>query len=647
MFVSVFDPLPSDRATASYLGGKGYGLWWMTQNGINVPPALIIPTSACVLYMKDPKAAMSLVAEALPKVTEFFISRFGYMPLLSVRSGARVSMPGMMDTILNVGLDQSSEPFWREKLGDDCAADCLQRLITMYGTVVKGIERASLECEDIASSLLQYKNLTGEAFPAAEAQLLASIEAVFKSWNNPRAVTYRRMYGYDDAWGTAVILQAMVFGNANGASGTGVIFSRNCSTGEDVVTGEWLEQAQGEDVVAGIRTPLPLDAMARWNATIYAEVLAAAKKLEAAKRDVQDIEVTIQDGVLYVLQTRTAKRTPYAAVRIAVDMFQQGLIDQSTALQRVSAAEFSKARVPMLDPAFKAEPVATGLGACLGVATGVAVDRNGAADCTVPFILVGQETDPDDIKWMAKSVGVLTMTGGSTSHAAVVARGMNKPCVVGLGGNAAQWVGKTLSIDGLTGRVWEGAVPVLGTEDGAVEEFETMLWAAANALPVDAAGPVTVIDVADDLALGCVPAAVAKVKAGLAKAKDVIVRLTANRDKVEQEFVAMLGRASDVDAQAALVKALAADLPAADAARVTLLGGSIKTSKFSTAAQVDTLTELIEADGVVFFNGQADGKLTAKVLAMKAAIGEKVVVTSGDAGTRLISLTGLAATVLG
>lgn len=479
MLISVFDK--DVDGSPETLGGKGYGLWWMQQQDINVPPAMIIPTSVCVEYMASPKATMSKIAKRIKDIQMFFVKEFDYLPLLSVRSGARVSMPGMMDTILNVGLDSQSLNSWEVRIGEDCAIDSFKRLITMYGNVVQGVERKELEKETLPEALNAYERKVGSPFPKADDQLLSSIEAVFKSWGNERAKVYRKMNNIPEDWGTAVVIQAMVFGNKNEDSGTGVLFTRDPDTGENKVTGEFLVNAQGEDVVAGTRTPMKLSMMSDWNPEVANELLEVVSKLEAAKTDVQDVEFTVQDKKLYVLQTRDAKRSATAAVKIALDMIGEGLITEETAISRVSPRDLDLADQPVIDPKFTEEPDATGLPACSGIQTGVVClsskDAVNMAAAGKKAILVSDETTPDDIAGMAAAVGVLTMTGGSTSHAAVVARSMNRTCVVGLGTDHHHkfTAGMTVSIDGGTGRVWLKEVPVVGGSNPNVGKFRSML----------------------------------------------------------------------------------------------------------------------------------------------------------------------------
>lgn len=476
--------VPSSETSADVLGGKGAGLVYLDSIGVKVPPGFILPCNLCGEYLKAPKTTMKSVAKAIKPWLKRLEAKFGYMPLLSVRSGARISMPGMMDTILNVGLDESTADGWVKRLGKECVVDSRRRLIEMYGSVVKGLDRSKFEGKNAAGARDLYLELTGEPkFPGAEEQLLTSIEAVFKSWNNERAKIYRKMHSIPEDWGTAVTVMAMVFGNLNDKSATGVLFTRNPDSGENKVVGEFLPNAQGEDVVAGIRTPLPLPKMSEWNQKVANELLETVAKLEKNKKDVQDVEFTIQDGELYILQTRNAKRSSRAAVRIAVEMVEEGLLTEAEAFERVSFKDYVLAQSDVIDPSFKGEPMGTGIPACSGVVTGVVVKTAAEAIASKkPCILVTHETCPDDIGGMAAAKGVLTMTGGATSHAAVVARGMNKPCVVGLGMHLDQFPDDMpISIDGATGRVWAGSVPVIsGAKDEHVAKLNKLLATKAG-----------------------------------------------------------------------------------------------------------------------------------------------------------------------
>lgn len=450
-FCSLDDTFPGGP---ELLGGKGHELRLMRADGVNVPSAIIITTELCKLYQQDPDAAMKIVAEEIiPAIKAHFIAEFETMPLLSVRSGAKISMPGMMDTILNVGLSGANYKLWVKRLGQACTDDCMNRLANMYKDVCGKNPHWTLE-----------------------GQLHDTIRAVFDSWNNDRAVTYRKLNNIPNDLGTAVVVQAMVFGNMNDQSCTGVLFTRDPNTGADEITGEFLVNAQGEDVVAGVRTPEPLIKMADWNITMYNQLRNTVELLEEKRGDMQDVEFTVQDGELFILQTRKAKRTAQAAIRVAVDLHFEGLVDSEGAMKLVSYKQYLSALRPVVDPLFDGEPVAVGIPASAGIVGGQVVLTSAAAvSHKGPCILVTKETTPDDISGMNAARGVLTATGGATSHAAVVARGMDKPCVVGCGdleigesilitsggGKFEVSAGDWITIDGNSGKIWLGKVPVI------------------------------------------------------------------------------------------------------------------------------------------------------------------------------------------
>jgi phosphoenolpyruvate synthase/pyruvate phosphate dikinase len=482
------------------LGGKGAGLAQMKSLDVPVPAFIVIPTSVCLEYLKKPKSTMVKIAKALPKVKKHFVKQFGYLPLVSIRSGARVSMPGMMDTILNVGLDASTYGDWAVRLGEDCAKDSYFRLIEMFGNVVNEIPREHLSLAvDGGYPLEFYEEQVGSPFPSADDQWLQAIEAVFLSWNNDRAKTYRQLNGIPENWGTAVVIQAMVFGNLNDNSCTGVLFTRNPSTGCNKITGEFLINAQGEDVVAGIRTPQPLDEMAQWNSHLQSALFACVLNLENEFRDMQDCEFTVQDGKLFILQTRTGKRTAKAAVRIAMDMLDSGHISESEALKRVTLKQWHTAVKPVIDPTFNQPAHGKGIPASNGIASGVAVfSAQKAVESKEPCILISVETTPDDIAGMNAAKGILTMIGGATSHAAVVARGMDRPCVVGcmdlkkdsnghffLNGKPLL-EGGVVTIDGGTGSIWvDTKVPVISAEsDPYIHKFLSLIHSQSDAHPI-------------------------------------------------------------------------------------------------------------------------------------------------------------------
>jgi pyruvate,orthophosphate dikinase len=513
-FVYFFGKNVTDGKTSmkDLLGGKGANLAEMANLGIPVPPGFTITTEVCVLYLNDKKYSEEVlrqVEEAIDKLEILNNKKLGDPddPLLvSVRSGARVSMPGMMDTVLNLGLTDKSVIGLANKVSDErFAYDCYRRFITMFGDVVMGIDHgkfesliddkkkelkvnsdADLDAKSLKELAERFKGVvkleTGTDFPQdPKVQLQMAIDAVFDSWNNPRAITYRKLNEIDDRWGTAVNVQTMVYGNRGNTSGTGVAFTRNPSTGEKKFFGEYLINAQGEDVVAGIRTPDFIDTLGNKIPEAYKQLVDICQKLESHFKDMQDIEFTIQEGKLYMLQTRTGKRTAAAAVKVATDMVAEGLIDKETAVTRVKAEHIDLLLHPRIDPKAKLEVIAKGLPASPGAAVGKVVFTAEAAEAMAEIgektILVRTETSPEDIGGMAAAQGVLTVRGGMTSHAAVVGRGMGKPCVVGCGAisidtkNGIFMVnGHTIkakdyiTIDGSSGNVIIGRVDLIDAE---------------------------------------------------------------------------------------------------------------------------------------------------------------------------------------
>src|ERR1700722_7208025 len=501
------------------LGGKGAGLAEMAHLGLPVPPGFTITTEVCTYFYEHdksyPKDLKPQVEAALAVVGRITGKKFGdpANPLLvSVRSGARASMPGMMDTVLNLGLNDVTVKALAEKSGDRrFALDSYRRFITMYSDVVLGLEHSSFEeildelkdrngysldtdlnADDLEKLVTQYKarveEETGKPFPQdPHAQLWGAIGAVFGSWMNPRAITYRRLHNIPASWGTAVNVQAMVFGNMGETSATGVAFTRNPSTGENMFYGEYLVNAQGEDVVAGIRTPQPLSVQAAHNGEIplekampqaYADLMAVRAKLEAHYRDMQDIEFTVQRHKLFMLQTRNGKRTAAASLRMAVEMAREGLIDKAEAVQRVNPSSLDQLLHPMLDPKAPRVTLGKGLPASPGAASGAVVfsadEAESRAKAGEAVILCRIETSPEDIHGMHAAQGILTTRGGMTSHAAVVGRGLGRPCVAGAGGITVDYGSQTLSsagktvragdiiaLDGATGEVFIGSVPMI------------------------------------------------------------------------------------------------------------------------------------------------------------------------------------------
>ena len=499
-----------DGTMKEVLGGKGAGLAEMSKAGVPVPPGFTISTEVCNLFFENgnkvPKEVDSEIREAVTKLEAEMGKKLGGVedPLLvSVRSGAKFSMPGMMNTILNLGLnDKTTEGLVKKTGNPRFAYDCYRRFIQMFGEVALHVEMehfdhifdarkakvkakldTDLSAEDLQAIIADYKKLvkkeTGKDFPQdAFQQLILSRDAVFNSWNTPKAIYYRKMEKIPDSIGTAANVQAMVFGNMGDTSGTGVGFTRNPSTGEHKFYGEFLVNAQGEDVVAGIRTPQPIEELKLVMPAAYDQLREITSSLEKHYRDVQDFEFTIEDGKLFMLQTRNGKRTGPAAVRIAVDMVEEGLITKKEAVQRVAPNQLDQLLHPVLDPATRKTltKVATGLPASPGASVGrAAFSSEDAVELSAkgPVVLVRKETTPDDIHGMDVSKGILTAVGGLTSHAAVVARGMGRPCVVGAStvsvddkkkiatvttGDKKIIIkeGDWLSLDGTTGEVYLG-----------------------------------------------------------------------------------------------------------------------------------------------------------------------------------------------
>jgi len=507
------------------LGGKGANLAEMTRIGLPVPPGFTISTEACNEYYRSgnqlPPGLMDEVRAALKKIEEKTGKKFGDRnnPLLvSVRSGAAISMPGMMDTILNLGLNDEAVEGLANLTGDKrFARDCYRRFIQMFSNVVLDVEHGMFDSvmerykkrlnldfdyeipeDKLLDIIHEYKEIvtraTGREFPQdVQEQLEMAIIAVFKSWNTPRAKVYRKANKISDDLGTAVNVQSMAFGNMGADSGTGVAFTRNPSTGEHELYGEFLVNAQGEDVVAGIRTPFPIAKLKEELPDIYEQFVQTCQTLEQHYRDMQDVEFTVEKGKLYMLQTRTGKRTARAAVKIAYDMVSEGLITKKEALLRVDPEQLNQLLHRQIDPNAKLDVIARGLPASPGAASGKVVfdadEAERAGNEGEKVVLVRNETTPDDIHGIIKAEGVLTARGGMTSHAAVVARGMGKPCVCGcealsINAEAGEVTvnGKTIrkgdiiSIDGSTGNVFVGEVPMI--DPAFSVEFETLLqWA--------------------------------------------------------------------------------------------------------------------------------------------------------------------------
>ena len=513
------------------LGGKGAGLAEMTHIGVPIPQGFTISTEACTLYYDSgknlPEYLIEEVKEAIHNVEKKTGKNFGgdTNPLLvSVRSGARVSMPGMMDTILNLGLnDKTVEVLAKETNNERFAYDSYRRFILMFTNIAKGHPRTAMDkmLEDlkeekgykldtevtaeelkelVAKFKAYYHETFGEDFPSDPyEQLIEAVTAVFRSWDNPRANVYRMMNNIPYSWGTAVNVQSMAFGNKGETSGTGVAFSRDPGTGENVVSAEYLPNAQGEDVVAGIRTPLHIDELKRRMPEVYEQFMKTIKLMENHYRDMQDMEFTVEDGKLYFLQTRNGKRTPAAALKIACDLVDEGLIDEKEAVLRIDAMSFDKLLLPGFDKdeLAKATPIAEGLAAGPGAGTGklafTAEEAEARHNNGEKVVLVRAETSPEDIVGMVAAEAILTMRGGMTSHAAVVARGMGKCCVCGCSaaiideenrtvtiGGVTYTENDVFSIDGSTGKIYVGAIKTVQPDLTSGYFGRLMKWVDEN-----------------------------------------------------------------------------------------------------------------------------------------------------------------------
>lgn len=526
IYVYRFGNLRADGSArlSALLGGKGAGLAEMTNLGIPVPPGFTITTKVCIHYLKTgqyPKRLLNEVKQGMKFIENITGRKFGSAEnplLLSVRSGAKASMPGMLDSVLNLGLnDTTVNGLARLTQNRRFALDSYRRFIEMFSEVVLDLPpeifEQILESEkklhnlkqdsELTENTLEYiirhykikvLELTHKPFPENPFdQLWQSITAVFESWNNPRAIEYRRIYNIPEDWGTAVNVQAMVFGNLGETSATGVVFTRNPATGEKEPYGEYLINAQGEDIVAGIRTPKPIEWLKETHPKNYEQLLRILRKLENHYRDMQDVEFTIEDNRLWILQSRRAKRTPRAAVKIAYDMHKENLITKAQAIMRIAPKDVEALLHPTISDKEKTTPIAKGIPASPGATSGYAIFSTPKAIKMgrqgMKVILVRPKTSAEDVGGMAHAVGFLTATGGMTSHAAVVARGMGKPCIVGcedikidetnqkaMFGNQEIKQGTKITIDGTTGLVYLGELKTQETELSL--EFKTILqWA--------------------------------------------------------------------------------------------------------------------------------------------------------------------------
>jgi pyruvate,orthophosphate dikinase len=479
------------------IGGKAWSVARMQALGLKVPSAVVITTRACAAFtagQATPPGLDEEIAAGVAWLEERTGRRFGAGPrplLVSVRSGAPVSMPGMMDTVLNLGINDETEAALAEECGDPLfARNTHRRFLDLYAHIVlKADSPAPGNGGDAAKWREAIRATTGIEVPhEPKAQLHGAVRAVFESWNSRRARRYRQHHDIPDDLGTAVTIQAMVFGNLDARSGTGVLFSRNPLTGAPAPYGEYLPRAQGEDVVSGKFTPEPLSALAHELPAAHASLLAAAQTLERAGRDVQDIEFTIERGQLFFLQSRAANLSPHAAARIAVDLVREGLVDEDAALRRITPDQVRILLAPHISPSalHSAHALASGEGASPGVGIGALVrdsdEAERRAQAGEAVILARPTTSPDDLHGMIASRAVVTELGGSTSHAAVVGRALGLPCVVGCGKGALEGLaGRTVTVDGRTGKVYDGALAIESSDESDHESLATLgAWAASR-----------------------------------------------------------------------------------------------------------------------------------------------------------------------
>lgn len=491
----------------SILGGKGANLAEMSKIGLSIPNGIIISTTACIKYFEEDKKINNILEEEIfskLRVLEYETGKKfqSENPLLvSVRSGAPVSMPGMMDTILNLGFnDYVAAKLIQITKGEKFVYSSYLRFVQMFSEIAKGIDRkkflhlkSTSYIEQIEESKKIYTDECGEIFPENfQNQILIAVKSIFDSWNNERAILYRKLHNIDDNMGTAVVIQEMVFGNYNDKSGTGVLFTRNPSTGENKIFGELLLNAQGEDIVAGIRTPDNIELLKETMPNIYKELSETAKKLEQHNKDMQDIEFTIENGKLFILQTRNGKRTAEASLKIAMDLVKEGILTKKEAIMKVDPSSINKLLNGDFDENHlkNATLLAKGLAASSGVAVGRIMFNAKKAKIREKTILIREETSPEDLKGMALAQGIVTVKGGATSHGAVVARGMGKCCVTGCSeikideinetmtiGNRVLKEGDFISVNGHTGEIFLGKIPL--KENSFSDELkEFVSWAS-------------------------------------------------------------------------------------------------------------------------------------------------------------------------
>lgn len=487
----------ADEPSRELVGGKAWSLWRMASLGLRVPPAFVVTTEACAAYFDGAQALPDGLLDEVRLGVEGLERDLGRTfgggdrPLLvSVRSGAAVSMPGMMDTILNLGMnDEVERCIARESGSESFAQEVHRRFVAFYGQLVLGCVGDLDEFTSVADVRNAIADESGSQVPQDPwEQLAAAVASVFASSRTRRAIAYRKHHGIRQDLGTAVTVQGMVFGNLDDSSGTGVLFSRNPLTGENECYGEYLPRGQGEDVVSGKVTPLPLTALAERAPDVHAELMRASVLLDTQGRDAQDIEFTVQQGVLYLLQSRSAKRTARAAARIAADLVREQRISADEALRRVTAEQITALLRPVVadGAAASAEVLAEGVCASPGVASGLAVATPEEAENIPGAILVRRTTSPEDIHGMIAAAAVVTEFGGATSHAAVVSRALDTPCIVGCGdGSSASLIGKTITVDASTGTVYSGVLETSTVDELDDESLRLLVDLAVERSPID------------------------------------------------------------------------------------------------------------------------------------------------------------------
>lgn len=523
----------TDLPDRNLVGGKAWSLARMTSLGLRVPPAFVVTTEGFRHFHEAGELTERLRAQVLDGLADLERStgrQFGVGPaplLLSVRSGAAISMPGMMDTVLNLGMTDEVEAALANESGDAAFAhDTHHRFLELFNDVVLGLDPHDHRADSPAAVRASVSTARPDVAWDPLGQLMASIEAVFKSWNSRRARRYRAHQGISDDLGTAVTVQAMVFGNLGEDSGTGVLFSRNPLDGSKQVYGEYLRRAQGEDVVSGRVTPQPLSELADQSPTLHSELLAAAQTLEQANREVQDVEFTVQSGQLYLLQSRTAKLAPEAALRSTIDLVEEGVLSVDAAVRRLTPSQARSLVAPRLATTSQSNPpVASGESACAGVGIGRVVDDPDQAISLaaegIAVILARPTTSPEDLGGMLAARAVVTDEGGSTSHAAVVSRALGLPCVVGCGaGSLNPHVGSIVTVDGATGTVYAGELPVLVPREDDSDDLRTVIAWARTLSPISITATAEGLDADDvvdltDIPGGIDPEQVAATIAGL------------------------------------------------------------------------------------------------------------------------------------